>query len=271
MNQPIATSPNNPVIKNIRILQENSGRQKQEKFLIEGINCLDEAINFDCDLESLVINESSMDNESVRQILVKSKDKTKPLIVTEALFKTLTTTSSQCHIMAIVRKLKYTVQDCLESIKKGPLLILDCIQDPGNLGSLLRIASGFDVSGIILLKGCVDIYNPKVIRSSAGHIFQTPFIYMNSTQEIIALIKENKLILSVLTPTGNTMLCDTHSKAKRALVLGNEGHGINDELLANAYELIKIPTSSRLESLNVTISAAIALNHWWSERHGFKA
>ncbi len=260
------TSPQNQVLKLIRNLHTQIGRQKHNLFLLEGVNCVSEALRQGFKLEIIIVSQSYF-KDSADQAIVNLSNVS---LVEDKIFANLTTTVNECGIMAVVQKFNFTLADCLLNLNKGPLLILDSVQDPGNLGNLIRTSTGFDVSGIILLKGCVDIYNPKVVRASTGSIFKVPFVCDVECGYLIDYLKQHNINICVLDAKARHTIYDTNVDFNRAVVLGNEGHGVNVALQAKASEIIKIPTNPSLESLNVTISAAIVLNHWWSVKNGFR-
>lgn len=266
LNLTLITSPQNHNLKLIRNLHTQVGRQKHNLFLLEGVNCVSEALRQDYKLESIIVSQSYFEDWPDKAIVNLSN----VCLVEDKIFASLPTTVNECGIMAVAHKFNTTLSDCLLNLNKGPLLILDSVQDPGNLGNLIRTSNGFDVSGIVLLKGCVDIYNPKVVRASTGNIFKVPFVCNVECNYLIDYLKQHNISICVLDAKAGRSIYDTNVNLNRAVVLGNEGHGVNADLQAKASEIIKIPTNPSLESLNVTISAAIVLNHWWSIKNGFR-
>ena len=164
------------------------------------------------------------------------------------------------NTQGILGVLKYKERDLINNISKDNkfVLILDRIQDPGNMGTIIRTADSAGVDAIILLKGCVDIYNPKVIRSTMGSIFDMNIIH--ATQyETVDFLKQNGFnIVSSYLQTDN-YYHETNYEGKIALVIGNEANGINDDLISKSDKLIKIPIYGKAESLNAAISAAILM------------
>ena len=138
------------------------------------------------------------------------------------------------------------------------VLILDRIQDPGNMGTIIRTADAAGVDAIIALKGCVDIYNPKVIRSTMGSIFDMNVIHATQ-EEALRILKLKKFdIVSSYLDTNNYYNTVEYNH-KTALVIGNEANGINEELVSKSDVLVKIPIYGKAESLNAAISSAILM------------
>ncbi|MDY2736654.1 TrmH family RNA methyltransferase, partial [Intestinibacter sp.] len=164
------------------------------------------------------------------------------------------------NTQGILGVLKYKEKDLVNNINGDHqfVLILDRIQDPGNMGTIIRTADSAGVDAIILLKGCVDIYNPKVIRSTMGSIFDMNIIHATQ-DEAVDFLKENDFnIVSSYLQTDN-YYHETNYEGKIALVIGNEANGINDDLISKSDKLIKIPIYGKAESLNAAISAAILM------------
>ncbi|MFQ9289014.1 MAG: TrmH family RNA methyltransferase [Intestinibacter bartlettii] len=164
------------------------------------------------------------------------------------------------NTQGILAVLRYKERDLVNNINQDDkfVLILDRIQDPGNMGTIIRTADSAGVDAIILLKGCVDIYNPKVIRSTMGSIFDMNIIQTTQDEAVDFLKANNFDIVSSYLHT-ESYYNETTYDGKIALVIGNEANGINDELISKSDKLVKIPIYGNAESLNAAISAAILM------------
>ena len=146
-----------------------------------------------------------------------------------------------------------------ENYEKAPfLMILEDLQDPGNMGTILRTAEGAGVTGIILSKNCVDLYNPKVIRSTMGSIYRMP-VMQADLLEILPVLKENKIQTYAAHLKGKNWYHEEDYTEGTAFFIGNEGNGLSDELSDSADCLIKIPMEGKVESLNAAMAAGILM------------
>src|SRR5262249_24619354 len=153
---------------------------------------------------------------------------------------------------------KFQFNDILESEATGPLLVLAGIQDPGNLGTILRSAEAFGALGVLLGEGTVSTYNSKSVRASAGSVFRMMTAKIQ-TADAIALLRANGFRLLATSSHKGTSLAESNLAEKVAVFIGNEGSGLDKKMLAHMDELLMIPHSPRVESLNAGIAASIVL------------
>jgi TrmH family RNA methyltransferase len=142
---------------------------------------------------------------------------------------------------------------------KACLLLLEDIRDPGNLGTMIRTAEGAGVTGIILNGSSVDIYNPKVIRSTMGSIYRVPFYYAEDFFEVLTEVKKQGIIIYAAHLLGKPYDTEDSFRMKCAFLIGNEANGLSKEVSAMADALIKIPMAGKVESLNAAVAAAILM------------
>ena len=144
--------------------------------------------------------------------------------------------------------------------KENPLfLILEDIQDPGNLGPLVRTAEGAGVDGIIMTKGTVDIYNPKTIRSTMGSVYRMPFFYTEDLLDVMKQLQERNVKLYAAHLKGKQFYHEMDFKGATAFLIGNEGNGLKDETAENADVYMKIPMQGKVESLNAAVASVILM------------
>lgn len=182
-------------------------------------------------------------------------------LVEDEVFKRISDTMNPQGILAVVKKKELFIKDMLEakSQDRKLFLILEDIQDPGNLGTIIRTAEGAGVSGVIMSEKTVDIYNPKVVRSTMGSIFRVPFIYVDNLADVADTLKKSgiKLYAAHLKGSRNYFKMD-YSKPS-AFLIGNEGNGLSHALAEKADALIKIPMFGQIESLNAASAATILM------------
>lgn len=177
-------------------------------------------------------------------------------VIEERVFEKLSDTKTPQGIMSVIRQPKYELEDML---KNGNLyVILEDIQDPGNMGTIIRTAEGAGVAGIIMTKGCVDIYNPKTIRSTMGSVYRVPFVYVDDIAEAIAQVKAAGISIYAAHLKGEKYYDDI-KYGRAAFLIGNEGNGLKDDTAALADTYIKIPMSGKVESLNAAVATSILM------------
>lgn len=252
------TSASNEQIKQIIQLKEKSKVRKQKnQFVVEGIKMFSEIP--DDQLVATYVSESFAEEN---KYAFKGENFE---LVSDSVFKKISDTVTPQGIMAIVEKNAYTLDDIIENVnnnitQKGRscVVVLDRLQDPGNLGTIVRTGEGAGISGIIMSSGCADIYNPKVIRSTMGSIFRVPFTVVSDLPEAIETLKENSITTYAAHLKGEEYNKGVFEK-NVALLIGNEAKGLSDEVSWKADRLIKIPMEGKVESLNAAIATAILM------------
>ncbi|MFS0673008.1 TrmH family RNA methyltransferase [Ornithinibacillus sp. 179-J 7C1 HS] len=240
------TSVKNDKVKALKKLHTRKEREKTATFFIEGFHLIEEAVNSNWTIKEIILQDGVY--------LPKWADDFKIVEVSENVFQHITQTKTPQGIGAVVNLSKVTKFD------GNHVLLLDRIQDPGNLGTIIRTADAAGFDAVILGEGTVDVYNDKVIRSTQGSIFHIPVIRDNLIERIQNLKKEGFSIwASALTNSKDFHTVKTNDKV--ALIVGNEGSGIQHDLLDLADELVKIPIYGKAESLNVSIAAGILMYH----------
>ena len=254
----IITAKDNDKIKYTKSLLKSKNRNKESKFIIEGYRILTLAIECRAKLDYVFINEDFEKKQEHKEFLetLKKKD-IRVYKTTNKIFEDLTDTENTQGIIGVVKFKQRTLEKNLTDDNRF-VLILDRIQDPGNMGTIIRTADAAGVDAIIALKGCVDIYNPKVIRSTMGSIFDMNIIHCTQEECLRELKSKDFNIVSSYLNTDN-YYHETDYGKKVALVIGNEANGVNDELIDESDILVKIPIYGNAESLNAAISSAILM------------
>ena len=252
------TAKDNDKVKYTKSLLKTKNRNKESKFIIEGYRILTLAMECNANLDYVFINEDFENKQEHAEFLNLLENKNiKTYKTTNKIFNDLIDTENTQGILGVVKSKSRNLQENLNSKDKF-VLILDRIQDPGNMGTIIRTADAAGVDAIIALKGCVDIYNPKVIRSTMGSIFDMNIIHASQDECIKALKHYDFDIVSSYLNTNN-YYNEVEYNNKVALVIGNEANGINDELVSKSDVLVKIPIYGNAESLNAAISSAILM------------
>ncbi|SDM17578.1 TrmH family RNA methyltransferase [Romboutsia lituseburensis] len=252
------TAKDNEKIKYTKSLLKTKNRNKESKFIIEGYRILTLAIECNANLEYVFINEDfEKKEEHVNFLEILKAKNIKTYKTTNKIFDDLIDTENTQGILGVVKFKPKTLEENLTDENRF-VLILDRIQDPGNMGTIIRTADAAGVDAIVALKGCVDVYNPKVIRSTMGSIFDMNIIHTTQEEALRVLKLKNFDIVSSYLDTNNYYNTVEYNY-KTALVIGNEANGINEELVSKSDVLVKIPIYGKAESLNAAISSAILM------------
>ncbi|MDR2395130.1 MAG: RNA methyltransferase [Endomicrobium sp.] len=243
----IITSTQNSIFKQILKLQDKKFRDKNNCFFIEGKKQIEE-IPKDWNIKQILISEKHKNS------INNFKNVTS---LSEHLFNKLSTTKSSQGIITIVEKRHYKIEDIIKNI--GMFIILENIQDPGNLGTIIRSAAAFDAKAVFVSKGSVDIYSDKTLRSTMGSIFHIPVLDNIDIKNILAVMKKEKITVFAASLNGEKYLNNIKVPKKCAFIIGNESNGITNETENLADELIKINIPGKCESLNAAIASSIIM------------
>ena len=244
------TSTSNETIKYFISLNDKKTRMNAKRFIVEGYHLVNEASKTNL-LEAII----STDEKELKKI-----NNVKRYLVNDAIINKIATTTNPQNILGIVKMLDHNITNLVPIIKenKTKLIMLDDVNDPGNLGTIIRTAAGLGYDGIIMSPNTVDLYNEKVIRSTQGVMFKIPIIKAN-LQEVIKLLKKEKVFCIGTALTNAKDVKHITKKDKFAICLGNEAKGISKEVLDNMDENVRIAMKNDVESLNVSIAAGIIM------------
>ena len=252
------TSSSNSRIKNVmQLTSKAKARKEQHSFVVEGIKMfleapierIKEVYVSDTLLKRILLEKGSL-FERLQQIEYE--------VVTDDVFVKMSDTKTPQGILCVVEQFSYTLPEVLAEAN-GLWLVLEDIQDPGNLGTILRTGEGAGIHGVVMTRGTVDIYNPKTIRSTMGSLYRMPFFYTEELSEVIALLQKEQIKVYAAHLKGEQFYHEIDYQDGAAFLIGNEGNGLRKETadLADCY--LKIPMEGKLESLNASIAAALLM------------
>ncbi len=251
------TSPANKRIKEIiQLNQKAKARRERDVFIVEGAKMFLEA-----DAER--IEEVYVAEGAWKQLSEACKQKLSELscpyeTVADEVFRKMSDTQTPQGILCVVRQYHYELNDIL--VTEHPLLVvLEDIQDPGNLGTIFRTGEGAGVTGIIMSSHTVDIYNPKTIRSTMGSIYRMPFIYVEDLQETLSVLKKKDIATYAAHLQGARFYDECDYQRGTAFLIGNEGNGLQEKTARLADTYIKIPMKGKVESLNAAVATSILI------------
>jgi len=270
------SSISNKQIKEIMNLMKKSGdRHARGLFVVEGIRMVREVPpalldkiyvterfakeNSLADFEPVVTGCGSA-GASCEPIAGRESESGICNLVSEEVMAHMSGTVTPQGILATVRMPKYTLRDVVGTANSKPcplVVILENIQDPGNLGTIMRSCEGAGVTGIVMSEDTVDIYNPKVVRSTMGSLFRMPFIYVKDVAEITRRLGNEGYKTYAAALTGSVPYTSVSYLDPSAILIGNEGNGLTDRAVNAASSCIRIPMNGSLESLNAAVSTAV--------------
>ncbi|MFC1559540.1 TrmH family RNA methyltransferase [Candidatus Margulisiibacteriota bacterium] len=256
------SSLTNPKIKYVSSLKKGKAGKSSE-FIIEGVHLAEEAVSAQqagkCRITLIIYSKKFSISGEGSSILSRLVDAgIKPEEVSEKVIKHLTNVESPQGIVGVVENIEPDIGEFFNA--EDPLiLILDGLQDPGNLGTIIRSANAFGVSGIIMTADTVSPYNPKVIRGTAGAIFNIGLSSIKDLNDVSQALKRRGVRLIATTADAPKMLSEADLKGPAAIMIGNEGKGIRPENVEMADEVVSIPMVGETESLNAAVSASIVL------------
>ena len=274
----IISSKDNKRIKYLRsLLEKGSARKKNRQFIVEGIKLVDEALEYGkvCEIilsESLyeeIISGGLIKNallaDNGKNLIAYVNDDNSTTVVSDAVFKTVAETINPQGVVAVVAMPEYEILNegfltqTYNKTGKIKLLILEDTADPGNLGTIMRTAEAAGVTGVIMGRGTVDIFNPKAVRSTMGSIFRLPFIYVEDVRETIRELKKYGISFYAAHLKGKQSYKDVKYSDKAGILIGNEARGLSPETAELADIYIIIPMQGKVESLNAAVAAALMM------------
>lgn len=256
---PVITSASNGQIKYINLLQKKSkARKEASAFVIEGENMFEESRR-EGNLIKAYFSETFYNNRSIEEPTY-FKDLSFE-IIQDGVFNKVSNTATPQGVLATAKMADYDISQIINN-PKATLLVLENIQDPGNLGTMVRTAEAAGFTGIILSKDCVDMFNPKVIRSTMGAIYRMPFAYEDNSHDFkktLQEIKSKNISIYAASLEGASCYDIIEYSNQCAVLIGNEANGLKKTTADMADTIIKIPMEGKVESLNAAVAAAIIM------------
>lgn len=248
------TSIQNKQIKNIKALcDRRKFRREQGLFVVENIRMFREIP--ENMLAEIYVSESFLKVSENKDLLAGKNYE----VITDEIFKKTADTQSPQGVIALVKQPNYKLADYLKEKEDDKYIILNRLQDPGNLGTIMRTAEAAGIKAVIMDSECADIFSPKVVRSTMGAIFRVPFIYSENLSQTINDLKKSGVKCYAAHLEGKTDFRDIDKTTSRAFFIGNEGNGLDAEITALADEKVFIPMQGKAESLNAAVAAALLM------------
>lgn len=253
------TSAQNSQYKEWKKLRQKKYRNQRKEYLIEGIKMLEEAVHWENSFKTILYSSKLFEVNGGKNLYQKLIAKDVPLFELEhMLLKELCFTENPQGIMAILKQSSHFLEDIIDK-NHSSIVVLENLQDPGNLGTIIRTADAAGFDAILLSEDCVDLYNDKVLRATMGSIFHLPIIEGIRLVKVIPNLIQNGYQVVGSSLYTNRYYHKVEYSMKKALVIGNEAHGISQSVEKLCTDLVKIPIIGNAESLNAAIAAGILM------------
>jgi TrmH family RNA methyltransferase len=253
----------NPLVKQLRQAFSRAELTESGDCAIEGLRILEEAIRSGLRFSAVFFRESAQDR--AERLLPQIGAQVETLLLPDNLFDSLVPSESPQGVAALVRLKEFSLEDVTERLQVGPIVVLAGLQDPGNVGTILRSSDALGSAGVVLGEGTVSPFNAKVVRASAGSVFRLPVIHAHGKSatgklgEVSENLRARGLRLIATSSHKGTPLEQADLKGAMAIFFGNEGAGLPRAVMAKMDEFVSIPHTSQVESLNAGVAASIVL------------
>ena len=250
----VITSKDNEMVKHIRKLKEKKYRDEYGEYIVEGIKLIKEAIEEKQNVKTVIVCDNC-DKEAINQASMYEVAKQNLVYVDEKVFNTITEVKNPQGMLAVIEKKN---EEKEIDFKEDLIVILDDIQDPGNLGTILRTVDSAGLTQIIVSKKSGDVYNSKVVRSTMGAIFRVNVIESDNLVETIKTIKKHKFSVISTSLDTDKSIYDIDYK-KTAIVIGNEANGLSKSTVDSCDIKVTVPMKGKAESLNAAVCSALLM------------
>ncbi len=260
------TSTGNTRVKQVVQWQgDGRARRSDRVFIAEGAKMFEEA-----PLENILevyLSEEAAGRAAGKASLWEKLQRSGYETVAPEVFAKMSDTRTPQGILTVLRQPVYSREELLAS-PNPLLLVLEDLQDPGNLGTILRTGEGAGITGVIMSARTVDIFNPKVIRATMGSIYRVPFLYVRDMGLILREMKDCGIHLYAAHLQGEVCYDEPDYRMATAFLVGNEGRGLKEETVSMAEQYLKIPMEGRVESLNAGVASALLVYEAYRQRRG---
>ncbi len=250
----------NALVKELRQAFARAERTEEGDCAIEGVRIIEEAIRSGLRFKAVFFRESAQDRAA--RLLPQIGAHVETLLLPDKLFDGAVPSETPQGVAALVRLKEFSLDDVIERVEVGPIIVVAGLQDPGNLGTILRSAEAFGSAGAVLGEGTVSPFNSKVIRASAGSVFRFPVIVAKSAGGLDAIstkLREHGVRLIATSSHKGTRLDEAKLSGPAAIFVGSEGAGLSRTLIAQMDETVAIPHTAQVESLNAGVAGSIVL------------
>lgn len=249
------TSKDNELIKHIRKLKDKKYRDESNEYVVEGVKLVEEAVKENAKIKQIIVCEDTTRTYEIPTHIMLEIARYECISVSNKVFNIITQVTNPQGIMAIIEK---NAQDAQIDYSQDIIVVLDDVQDPGNLGTILRTVDSIGLNQIIVSKGTADAFNSKVVRSTMGAIFRIKIIEVENLAQAIKEMRKHHFKLMVTSLQTKNSIYDIDFN-KKIIVIGNEANGVSKKIQDMADEKAKIPMLGRTESLNASVAAGVVM------------
>lgn len=249
------TSKDNELIKHIRKLKDKKYRDESNEYVVEGVKLVEEAVKENAKIKQIIVCEDTTRTYEIPTHIMLEIARYECISVSDKIFNIITQVTNPQGIMAIIEK---NAQNAKIDYTQDIIVVLDDVQDPGNLGTILRTVDSIGLNQIIVSKGTADAFNSKVVRSTMGAIFRIKIIEVENLAQAIKEMRKHHFKLMVTSLQTKNSIYDIDFN-KKIIVIGNEANGVSKEIQDMADEKAKIPMLGRTESLNASVAAGVVM------------
>lgn len=259
------TTPHNPItskdnssVKYLRSLTEHKHRKKDKAFLIEGVKMVEEALRENLGVKMVVATPSLLQHHGKGVLKLAESRSVDMLWISEKVMDSVSESKTPQPLMAVVGMKQYS-EEALLADQSGLIVIAHQLQDPGNLGTIIRTTEAVNASGVVLTAKTVDPFNPKAVRASMGSLLRLPIVNVTDIRGFIQKCKQKGFQTAATVLTGEKTHFDIDLTKPTALIFGQEGAGLPQDIMSEIDVLVRIPVAETIDSLNVATAAAVIL------------
>lgn len=255
-----------PRLKWLRSLQKKSRRQEARVLVLEGVRLVEEGLRAGCPILLAVWSPRLLSSERGTKLLEELRQRAEELLwVEDALLERLSDTETPQGVLAVTRRPEWRWEELLAEAPSA-LLAIDALQDPGNVGTLIRTAAAVGLGGVVLGRGCADVANPKVVRSTMGALFYLPVVQEVDLLSFLTACREQGMTLLGGDPRAEALFTEADYTKPTVLVVGNEARGLGKSVARLLTEAVRIPLQPGVESLNAAVAGALLMYELWRQR-----
>lgn len=256
------TSADNDKYKSLIKLGKKKHRDREGLYIIEGINLIEEAVKNGAALKSIFIREDFSEQDILDAVASYDAEK---YVLTNRLFDSFADTESPQGIAAVAVKPSWTQEEFFEGTDN--IIVLDRLQDPGNIGTILRTADACGFRGAVIMKGTADLFSPKTLRATAGSLYRVKMLFVDTPQEALDILSQRGKRTVCTSPHVDTLYFDADIAKDTALIIGNEAGGACAEFMSEADISVTLPMEGTIESLNAAVAASVLMYDSVRQRH----
>jgi TrmH family RNA methyltransferase len=259
MQKELISSRSNKTVKHLKTLSLPRNRQREGHFLLEGVRIIEEVMELDCCMEKLIVTPAAAADDRVALLVGMAMERgIDVMLVADRVIEYLSETKTSQGVMALVKPVEFGEED-LEKGQLQIILVAHLLQDPGNLGTMIRVAEAAGIGGVVTTPGTVDFYNPKALRATMGSIFRLPAVRVESLEGFITRCKNKGYQVVAAMVSAKTRYYELDYGKPTVLLVGQEAAGLPAEAYGLTDYQVSIPMATMIDSLNVASAAGIIL------------